>query len=86
VAGRRVVLGIRPEHVSLEIGDGLGGDAQVTLVEPMGSHLVVWLSLQGQQVSVTVPMNVDAVVGQRVKLHIDAARASLFDPDTQQRL
>jgi multiple sugar transport system ATP-binding protein len=86
VAGRRVVLGIRPEHLSLEIGDGLGGDAQVTLVEPMGSHLVVWLSLQGQPVSVTVPMSVDAVVGQRVGLVIDAARASLFDPDSQQRL
>ncbi|CAN7520582.1 ABC transporter ATP-binding protein [Rhizobacter sp. LjRoot28] len=84
--GRDVVLGIRPEHITLDAGVGASGQGQVTLVEPMGSHVVVWVSLQGRDVSVTMPVGEEPMVGQRVGLRIDASRASLFDAETQQRL
>jgi multiple sugar transport system ATP-binding protein len=84
--GRDVVLGIRPEHITLDAGVGASGQGQVTLVEPMGSHVVVWVSLQGQDVSVTMPVGEEPMVGQRVGLRIDASRASLFDAETQQRI
>ena len=86
VAGRRAILGIRPEHLAIDQDDLQGATAQVTLVEPMGSHLVVWLSFLEQQLSVTMPVGGEPVPGQRVALRFDATRASLFDPESQQRL
>lgn len=90
---RDVVLGIRPEHITLDVPDagahadaGAGAQGQVTLVEPMGSHLVVWVSLQGQDVAVTMPVHEEPVIGQRVALRIDVSRASLFDAATQERI
>jgi len=85
-AGQRAVLGIRPEHLVIDQDDLQGATAQVTLVEPMGSHLVVWLSFLDQQLSVTMPVGGEPVPGQRVALRFDATRASLFDPESQQRL
>ena len=85
-SARAVVLGIRPEHITLDAGAEASGQGQVTLVEPMGSHLVVWVSLQGQDVAVTMPMGDEPVPGQRVGLRIDASRASLFDAASQQRI
>ena len=64
----------------------VGATAQVTLVEPMGSHLVVRLSFLDQQLSVTMPVGGEPSPGQRVALRFDASRASLFDPESQQRL
>ncbi len=78
------VLGVRPEHVTIEPGAAL--QAEVTLIEPMGNHQVVWLRCGGHQLSSLVHDTRVFQPGQRVGLALDAARVSLFDPGDGRRL
>lgn len=74
-------LGIRPEHVGLNSGDGwpLSAPAVVEVVEPMGSDTLVWLKLAGQNFSVRVATERAPEAGDRVTIGFDPKRASLFD-------
>jgi multiple sugar transport system ATP-binding protein len=81
---RAAVLGIRPEHIAIAPGAPLAGS--VTLVEPMGNHQVVWIDAGGQLLSAIVHDQRAFAPGAAVKFAMDAARASLFDPETGQRL
>ena len=84
VGAREAVLGVRPEHIAIAPGAPLAGT--VTLVEPMGNHQVVWIDAGGQLLSAMVHDNRAFAPGDAVTFAIDAARASLFDPQTEQRL
>ncbi|PSJ64183.1 ABC transporter ATP-binding protein [Pseudaminobacter soli (ex Li et al. 2025)] len=74
-------LGIRPEHVSLNSGDGWPFSAQavVEVVEPMGSDTLVWLKLAGQKFSVRMSSERAPQAGDQVTIGFDPMRASLFD-------
>jgi multiple sugar transport system ATP-binding protein len=81
-----VVLGVRPEHVTLHAaGDALPA-AQVTLVEALGAHELVWLDMQGHRLSALVPAQGRHAPGQAVGVRMDLERASVFDPRTRRRL
>jgi multiple sugar transport system ATP-binding protein len=83
-AGRSAVLGVRPEHVGIQAdGDFVG---EVTLVEPMGNHQVVWLRRGNATLASLVHDGRRYAPGDRVAFTIDAARVSLFDPATGNRL
>jgi multiple sugar transport system ATP-binding protein len=82
--GRPAVLGVRPEHIAITPGAPLAGT--VTLVEPMGNHEVVWIDAGGQLLSAIVHDRRGFAIGQAIRFAIDAGRASLFDPDSEQRL
>lgn len=84
VAQGPVVLGVRPEHVRIGAGGALAGE--VTLVEPMGNHQVVWLRCGDSSLSALVHDGGAYVPGERVAFAIDAARVSLFDPQDGRRL
>jgi len=81
---RPALLGIRPEDIEIAPGAPLAGT--VTLVEPMGNHQVVWIAAGGQLLSAIVHDNRGFAIGEAVRFKVDASRASLFDPDTEQRL
>jgi multiple sugar transport system ATP-binding protein len=91
--GRRAgaaVLGVRPEQVTI-VGDGetagaAAAEGEVSLVEPMGNHQVVWLRCGAHLLSALVHDGRSIVPGQRVGFAIDGARVSLFDPQDGQRL
>ena len=80
---RKAVLGVRPEHISLVPAGPMQG--RVTLVEPMGSHRVVWLDCGGKQLSCIVPGSRPIAPDDMVAFEIDAQRASLFAPDSGSR-
>ncbi|PWF46097.1 ABC transporter ATP-binding protein [Massilia glaciei] len=82
--GRRVILGIRPEHVQIDGGGALPGT--VTLVEPMGNHQVVWFTCGAQLLSALVHDARVFAPGQRIAFALDAARGSLFDDASGCRL
>ncbi|MES2148904.1 MAG: ABC transporter ATP-binding protein [Pseudomonadota bacterium] len=85
VAGaRRAVLGIRPEHVAIAPGAPLEGT--VTLVEPMGNHQIVWIEAGGHLLSAIVHDGRAFAPGEAVRFAFDARQASLFDPESEQRL
>jgi len=79
-----VTLGLRPEHVAIR--DDAPLRAEVTLVEPMGNHQVVWLRCGGHALSALVHDTRVFQPGQQVGLAIDATRVSLFDPRDGRRL
>jgi multiple sugar transport system ATP-binding protein len=81
-----VVLGVRPEHIEIVASAGAPVSGVVSLVEPMGSHQVVWLDIHGHRLAASVPANDEPSVGSPVGLRIDARRACCFDPPTELRI
>jgi len=80
--GRRVTLGIRPEHLEL---DPNGMAIAIDLIEPLGSETVVIGRLeQGELISVKLPGA--APQGEVIRVVIPGERAHLFDAETGLRL
>jgi multiple sugar transport system ATP-binding protein len=80
------VLGVRPEHLKLHPAGDAWPSAEVTLVETMGAHEVVWLDLQGHRISAIAPATGTHAIGDVVGVQMDLDRASVFDPANEQRL
>ncbi|QNA88264.1 ABC transporter ATP-binding protein [Massilia sp. Dwa41.01b] len=70
-------LGVRPEHVRIGANGPL--DGEVTLVEPMGNHQIVWIACGSHLLSALVHEGGSFAPGQPVRFGIDATRVSLFD-------
>ncbi|MFL6636064.1 MAG: ABC transporter ATP-binding protein [Massilia sp.] len=83
-AAQPAVLGVRPEHVEIRAGGELAGE--VTLVEPMGNHQVVWMTCGQATLASLVHDARRFAPGERVAFSIDVARVSLFHPGTGNRL
>ncbi|MES2315957.1 MAG: ABC transporter ATP-binding protein [Pseudomonadota bacterium] len=82
--GSEVVLGVRPEHIL--IGAEGPFEGSVALVEPMGNHQIVWIAAGGRKLSAIVNGNRAYTFGEPLRFAIDAARVSLFDKASEQRL
>jgi multiple sugar transport system ATP-binding protein len=83
-ADGKVVLGVRPEHFSVAPRDGsqqvrIGVD----VVEPMGDEVVCVCTLGAASLTVKLPPDDPPREGAPVDLHVDLARAHLFDPETR---
>ncbi|HEX7985167.1 MAG TPA: ABC transporter ATP-binding protein [Duganella sp.] len=84
---RDCVLGVRPEDI--DIGDLRGAGAtraNVSLVEAMGAHRVVWLDFHGTQVAGLVQDAQVIETDKDIAFSIGTARLSLFDAASEQRL
>jgi multiple sugar transport system ATP-binding protein len=89
--GQKVVLGVRPEDVSVHLQAPMTSiqvthAAQVHLVEPMGSNQVLWVDVQQLRLAIIADSTLAAPAGQHVFAHIDTTRISLFDAETEARL
>jgi multiple sugar transport system ATP-binding protein len=84
IADRAAVLGVRPEHVAIRADGALAGT--VSLVEPMGNHVVVWIRCGEHLLSSLVHGDGAFAPGQEVRFALDANRLSLFDPASGARL
>jgi multiple sugar transport system ATP-binding protein len=82
--GEEVAVGVRAENIELsrERGDG-GMEAEVTVVEPLGSHLLVTLMLGGQQLKVTTRADLPVKARDRVWLLMDAGDVRLVGPASE---
>ena len=86
-AGTEVILGVRPEHVTVRAdGEGDGLPAVIDIDEPMGSDSLLWMTFAGQPLSARIGADHRFTHGQPVRLAFDITRASLFDRETEQRL
>ncbi|MBD9597423.1 sn-glycerol-3-phosphate ABC transporter ATP-binding protein UgpC [Ensifer sp. ENS05] len=85
-AGKKVLVGIRPENFSVA-GAGAGGmlAVNVDVVEPTGPDTLVVFHLGGVEVTARLPpKQVDA--GREAALSIDTSKIVLFDADTEARI
>jgi len=82
--GRRVVLGVRPEHLQPHPRGGLR--ARVEVVEPVGSEAYLHLDFAGRSlVARLAPQDLPAP-GAELDLRADPAHLHFFDPDSGARL
>jgi multiple sugar transport system ATP-binding protein len=87
VSGQRCVLGVRPESIKLcAPAESQQGHARVALIEPMGASQIVWLELQGQQLSVQLEAQGTPQLDSNVGLQMAVGELSLFDAESQERL
>ena len=87
LAGRAAVLGLRPEHIALVAPDQpADGRATVSLAEPMGANVVLWLDLGGTAISVNTHSHTPHARGDALGLRADPRRVSLFDAASGARL
>jgi len=81
--GRRVVWGMRPEHIDLS---DAGIAATVAVVEPTGSETHVIARLGAREFTVVVRERRALAPGEAIQLAPRAAEAHLFDADSGARL
>jgi len=72
-------VGIRPEIVGLCAVDKGVGNADVLVVEPLGSETLVHLNAGGQPLVARLPGFAEVRVGTRVGVKVDRRRLYLFD-------
>lgn len=89
VEGREIILGVRPEQISLGAAEGNGMPAiraEVQVTEPTGPDLLVFVTLNQTKVCCRLAPDVACRVGDSLNLQFDPARVLLFDADSGERL
>jgi len=81
--GRRVQLGIRPEHMALAAS---GIQSTVTSVEPTGAETHAQLQVGSNSLVAVLRDRPDLIIGGEVKVAFDPQRAHIFDQKTGLRL
>ncbi len=83
---RDVTLGIRPEALGLAPDGEAQFEAAVDVVEPTGADTLAYFTLAGRTVVARLkPRDVERA-GTRLRLAADMSRASLFDPQSGNRI
>jgi multiple sugar transport system ATP-binding protein len=91
-AGRKqraeIIMGIRPEHITVQGEGGDGIPAEVVLVESMGADAYLHASLGGLDTRFVARTEGrdSPPAGARVRLRVDPERMYAFDPETEERL
>ncbi len=85
--GREVILGIRPEQISLGTEGGLPAlRAEVQVVEPTGPDTMVFVELNQTKVCVRLAPDAAPAPGVSLNLQFEPDKVLLFDAKTGERL
>ena len=82
-AGREMVLGIRPEHLTMDSIDGNDNSilATVDVVEPLGDRKDVYLTAgNGQKFIANLDPHVDITMNQKIQIYVDVDNIHIFEP------
>lgn len=89
--GKEVTMGIRPEHIYL--GRTIAGEtdtsdiqAEIDLVEPIGSEVFLFINLAKYKMCAKLPPVTGLEEGQKIALKLDLKRLYLFDKDTEKAI
>ncbi len=88
---RKVILGIRPEHiettqVAVQNETDYATDVTVEICEPMGAETLLYLSTGGTSFIARVRPSDDYAAGQKVRVVFKLESARLFDGETGRRI
>jgi multiple sugar transport system ATP-binding protein len=83
---KSIVFGIRPENISAAAKDGSTTPAGLTvdIAEPMGSESIVYLKTGTGNLIARLHGEHLYQIGEKITVHLNHDKASLFDPETQQ--
>jgi len=85
VANRRVIAGIRPEHIT-RATNGNAIHASVDLVEPIGHESIVYATAGSEKLVAIFDPHEAPRAGDDIALAVDAARVHLFDAESERSL
>jgi len=85
-AGKKVVVGIRPETVSLTSAANAELSLPSSVIEHTGSDTFVTLETRSGTMIVRLPPRSEVKAGQNVPLKLDHSTISYFDPGTEKRI
>ncbi|MGM0446024.1 MAG: ABC transporter ATP-binding protein [Bacillota bacterium] len=90
---KRVVFGIRPENLTdarinhdLDVTEDNSFEAEVDVVEPMGSEIYLYLAIDEHTMIARVEAESDAQVGDKIKLGVYTQKMHIFDNETEDAL
>jgi len=89
MAGRPVILGIRPEHLRLARPDGkrvAPVRGRVEVAEPMGSEVIAYLRVGPHMLAAKTRPDAHPAPGSEVEMFVEIDSIKLFDPDTGENL
>jgi multiple sugar transport system ATP-binding protein len=76
--GRKLVMGVRPEHLHLSADGGM--DVTVNVIEPTGPEIHLYCGFGGLELCAVTRERADYRPGQAILLRPDPSRTHLFDP------
>jgi multiple sugar transport system ATP-binding protein len=86
VAGKDLIFGLRPEHITEPRGEGRDPRCEFTatpdVVEPMGMETMVFFSVNGTEVCARVEPSAAPAPGQPMRLYANLNHMHLIDPAT----
>ncbi|WP_088008382.1 ABC transporter ATP-binding protein [Indiicoccus explosivorum] len=90
-AGKELVLGVRPEHISAEKEDvqaspGTVIEAYIEVSELTGAESMLYSRLGEQNFIARVEAHAEITAGQTLPLALDLERSHFFDPETTRRV
>ncbi len=86
MSGRELVLGVRPEHLSLAASPAGAIAMNVDLLEALGADTLVYGQVGQDHVIARLPHDAPVKLGDRIHLSFAAARAHFFDAVSGARL
>ena len=88
LTSRELLLGIRPEHVTVVEGAGEKGiSATVDIVQPLGDEQIVDLSLKdGTVIKMIAPLELELAPADKLMVDFNQDRLSLFDAHSEKRI
>lgn len=89
--GRQVTVGIRPEDLltspaERDMEELLPMTTVLRRYEHLGSHISLYLDLDGKTLCALAPANVRGRLGGEMKVYLDRTKLHLFDPETERRI
>ena len=87
---KKLILGIRPEHLKVDQGGDISFYAKVDFLEMLGNEFLLYakFSESNSDVNFSIKMidNCPFKIGDKVKVHIDLGKVHIFDPETSMRI
>ncbi|HVL70705.1 MAG TPA: TOBE domain-containing protein, partial [Beijerinckiaceae bacterium] len=80
--GREILLGIRPEDLTLAEPGAGRPTALVQAVEQLGAETILTAALDGTPIALRAPRDLRAAPGERIGLAAAPADLHLFEPET----
>jgi sn-glycerol 3-phosphate transport system ATP-binding protein len=84
--GRKVTVGVRPEHLAPSAPSAANFVGSVEMVEALGADTLVHVAVAGRSVIARLPQSARAAVGEPLALAAPADRIYIFDVESGQRL
>ena len=85
--GRKVIFGVRPEHLAIHTGNeprNVGKvEAEVIIVEPTGADTMAIVRIGDQEISARFQPDTAPNALETVTLAVDCAKINLFDPESE---